>query len=260
MDIALVIGLLFGVGAILFGNKLEHGLIQDVMGGPAAIIVVGGTIGAVVVQFPPDVLKGMGKWMGRLFRTKHVDHAKLIDEIVELATRARREGILGLEKLAPNVSDPFLSRALMMAIDGADSNTIRSTMEISMAQEEDEAETVGKAFEAAGGYAPTVGIIGAVLGLIQVMKNLSDIATVGAGIATAFVATIYGVALSNLIMMPLGGRVKLRAKEEAHLKEMMLQGVLAIQEGTNPKLVRDRLNSFLKESERSKGGEAAPAG
>jgi chemotaxis protein MotA len=260
MDLPLVFGLLFGVGMILFGNKLEHGLVEDLIGLPAFIIVIGGTVGAVVVQFPPDVLKNMGKWLRKLFKTEHVDHGKLIDEIVDLATRARREGILGLEKLAPNVSNPFLSRALMMAIDGADSTTIRDTMEISMAQEEDEAETVGKAFEAAGGYSPTVGIIGAVLGLIGVMKNLSDIEAVGRGIATAFVATIYGVAFANLIMMPLGGRVKLRAKEDAHVKEMMLQGVLAIQEGTNPKLVRDRLSSFLKESERAAAAAAAGGG
>ncbi|MBM4376301.1 MAG: flagellar motor protein [Deltaproteobacteria bacterium] len=254
MDISLLFGLLFGIACILVGNNLEHGSINDVVGGPAALIVLGGTVGAVFVQFPPDVIKGMGGWFSRLLKNKHVDHAKLIDEIVDLATRARREGILGLEKLAPNVSHPFLSRALMMAIDGADSNTIRDTMEISMQQEEESAENVGKAFEAAGGYAPTVGIIGAVLGLMQVMKNLSDIEAVGRGIATAFIATVYGVAFANLIMMPLGGRVKLRAKEASHLQEMMLQGVLAIQEGTNPKLVRDRLTSFLKESERPQGG------
>lgn len=256
MDLGLVFGLIFGMGAVLLGNNLEHGLVSDLIGGPAAIIVLGGTVGAVFVQFPPDIIKGMGKWLGKLFKNAHIDHGKLIEEIVDLATRARREGILGLEKLAPNVSHPFLSRALMMAIDGADSNTIRDTMEISMQQEEEEAENVGKAFEAAGGYAPTVGIIGAVLGLIGVMKNLSDIEAVGRGIATAFIATIYGVAFANMIMMPLGGRVKLRAKESSHLQEMMLQGVLAIQEGTNPKLVRDRLNSFLKENERPKGGEA----
>ncbi len=259
MDLGLVFGLCFGIGMILFGNKLEHGLIKDVMGGPAAIIVIGGATGAVIVQFPVDVLKNMGKWVGKMFKAHHVDAKALIEEIVDLATRARREGILGLEKLAPNVSDPFLSRALIMAIDGADSNTIRDTMEITMAQAEEEGETVGKAFEAMGGYAPTVGIIGAVLGLIQVMKNLSDIEAVGKGIATAFVATIYGVGISNLICMPLGGRIKLRAKEETMIKEMLLQGVLAIQEGTNPKLVRDRLSSYLKDSERqaTEGGEGA---
>ncbi|MSP25679.1 MAG: flagellar motor protein [Myxococcales bacterium] len=253
MDLSLVFGLCFGIGMVLFGNKLEHGLIKDLSGGPAAIIVFGGTFGAVAVQYPPDVLRNMKKWLIKMFKSHNTNPKALIEEIVDLATRARREGILGLEKLAPNVSDPFLARALIMAIDGADSNAIRDTMEITMAQEEEEGETAGKAFEAAGGYAPTVGIIGAVLGLIQVMKNLTDIDAVGAGIATAFIATIYGVGFANLIAMPLGGRIKLRAVEERMMKEMLLQGVLAIQEGTNPKLVRDRLSSYLKDHERKAG-------
>ncbi len=250
MDFGLLFGLIFGVGAVLFGNKLEHGLIRDVVGGPAALIVIGGTIGAVCVQFPMGVMKDSIAWFGKMFKKQAVDAHALVDEIVELATRARREGILGLEKLAPNVSDAFLSRALMMAIDGADSNTIRDTMEIIMAQDEEEGENAAKAFEAAGGYAPTVGIIGAVLGLIQVMKNLSDMDAVGTGIATAFIATIYGVAFANMLMLPIAGRIKLRVKDEANIKEMMLQGVLAIQEGTNPKLVRDRLTSFIKDADK----------
>lgn len=255
MDIALLIGLIFGTGMVLLGNKLEHGLIKDIAGFPAAIIVIGGTIGAVIVQFPPEQLKGMVLWTKKLIRKPKTDIPALINEIVELATRARREGILGLEKLAPNVSDPFLSRALLMAIDGADSATIRDTMEISMTQEEEVGENAAKAYEAAGGYAPTVGIIGAVLGLIQVMKNLSDMEAVGQGIATAFIATIYGVAFANMLCLPLGGRIKLRVKEETNIKEMMLQGVLAIQEGTNPKLVRDRLNSFVKEEHQARVAE-----
>ncbi len=256
MDLGLLFGLVFGIGAVLFGNKLEHGLIRDVVGGPAALIVIGGTLGAVIVQFPIPVLKDSVKWLGKMFKKQAVDVHALVDEIVALATRARREGILGLEKLAPNVSDTFLSRALMMAIDGADSNTIRDTMEITMGQDEEEGDNAAKAFEAAGGYAPTVGIIGAVLGLIQVMKNLSDMDAVGTGIATAFIATIYGVAFANMLMLPIAGRIKLRVKDEANIKEMMLQGVLAIQEGTNPKLVRDRLTSFIKDA----GKDAEEAG
>jgi len=240
---------------IMLGNKLEHGLVTDMVGGPAAIIVFGGTFGAILTQYPPAQLKALAAWLGKLFKKNTTDVRSLIEEIVELATRARREGILGLEKLAPNVSDPFLARALMMAIDGADSATIRDTMEITMGQEEDVARTSAAALEAAGGYAPTVGIIGAVLGLIQVMKNLSDMDKVGAGIATAFIATIYGVGGANLLFIPMGGRIRVRAAEESNVKEMMLQGVLAIQEGTNPKLVRDRLNSFAKENEKALADE-----
>jgi chemotaxis protein MotA len=152
---------------------------------------------------------------------------------------------LALEKVAATASDPFLSKALIMAIDGADSTTLRETMEITIGQQEEHGEDAAKAFEAAGGYSPTVGIIGAVLGLIKVMSNLSDIAAVGEGIAGAFVATIYGVFVANVLFLPLGGRIKLRLREEITMKEMTLIGVLAIQEGMNPKLVRDRLSEFV---------------
>jgi len=256
MDLSFILGLFFGMAMILIGNHLEHGELRDMIGGPAALIVFGGTFGAVLVHATPDTIKAMGKWFKELMFKPKVDAQALIDEIVELATRARREGILGLEKLAPNVSDPFLARALMMAIDGADSNTIRETMEIAMSAEEEDGNNAAKCWEAAGGYAPTVGIIGAVLGLIQVMKNLQDIEAVGRGIATAFIATIYGVGGANLLFIPIGGRIKLRVNEAMNIKEMMLQGVLAIQEGTNPKLVRDRLSSFLKAEERQKEAEA----
>jgi chemotaxis protein MotA len=250
MDLGLAVGLLVAFVSIVVGNMLEHGEIGDMVGGPAALIVFGGTFGSLIVNSTNDVLKECIKWFGRLMRKPAVDPPALIEEIVELATRARREGILGLEKLAPNVSDPFLSRALMMAIDGADSNTIRGTMEISMSQEESQGTLAAKALEAAGGYAPTIGIIGAVLGLIQVMKNLDNMEMVGKGIASAFVATIYGVGVANILLIPMGSRIRTRLAEGMNIKEMMLQGVLAIQEGTNPKLVRDRLRSFLKESER----------
>ncbi len=255
MDFSFVVGLFFGALMILIGNKLEHGELRDMIGGPAAIIVFGGTLGAVLVHATPATIRAMGKWFKMLMYKPTAQPQKLIDEIVDLATKARREGILGLEKLAPNVSEPFLARALMMAIDGADSATIRETMEIAMTAEEEEGADAAKSWEAAGGYAPTVGIIGAVLGLIQVMKNLQDIEAVGRGIATAFIATIYGVGGANLLFIPIGGRIKLRVKEIMNIKEMMLQGVLAIQEGTNPKLVRDRLSSFLKDEDRINDGE-----
>ena len=222
------------------------------------MIVIGGTIGAVLVQFPLGVCAAAVKSIGKLVKKPGGNAAKLVDEIVDYANRARREGILGLEKLAPGASDPFLSKALMMAVDGADSNTIRDTLEILIAEEEEHGENAAKVYEAAGGYSPTIGIIGAVLGLIHVMSNLSDITAVGTGIAAAFVATIYGVAAANILFLPLAGRIKFRVKEETKLKELMLMGVLGIQEGMNPKLVRDRLSGFLH-GRSDKPAEAAGA-
>jgi chemotaxis protein MotA len=252
-----LIGMAFALFCILVGNVLEGGHLGSIIGGPAALIVVGGTIGAVMVQYPISTLLAAVKAAGGTFKKPSQDGHKLIDEIVDYANRARRDGILGLEKIAGNASDPYLAKALMMAIDGVDSTTLRETMEITIAQQEEHGEDAAKAFEAAGGYSPTVGIIGAVLGLIHVMSNLSDISAVGEGIAGAFVATIYGVAVANIVFLPLGGRIKLRLREEITMKELMLVGVLAIQEGMNPKLVRERLSEFVHSPA---GAKAAPAG
>ena len=255
------IGMLFALFAILVGNVLEGGHLRSILGGPAALIVVGGTIGAVMVQYPIPTLIAAVKAAGGTFKKPTQDGHKLIEEIVDYANRARRDGILALEKVAASASDPFLAKALTMAIDGADSTTLRQTMEIAITMQEEHGEDGAKAFEAAGGYSPTVGIIGAVLGLIHVMSNLSDIAAVGEGIAGAFVATIYGVAVANIIFLPLGGRIKLRLREEITMKELTLVGVLAIQEGMNPKLVRERLSEFVHEpgGKKSEGGEPAKA-
>jgi chemotaxis protein MotA len=239
------IGIVIALVMILLGNSLEGGHLGSLVQGTAAMIVIGGTIGAIFVQFPIPTVMGAVKDLGKTFKKPAVEPEKLVEEIVDYANRARRDGILTLEKVAPNASDPFLSKALMMAIDGADSNTLRSTMEITMEQAAELGEDSAKVYEAMGGYAPTVGIIGAVLGLIHVMSNLSDINAVGHGIAAAFVATIYGVGFANVLALPLGGRIKLMVREETLLRTMMLTGVLAIQEGMNPKLVRERLAGFL---------------
>jgi len=230
----------------------------SIVGGPAALIVVGGTIGAVMVQYPIGTLLGALKSAASTFKKAPDDPEKLVELLVDYANRARRDGILALEKVAEAAPNPFLRKALMMAVDGADATTLRETMEIAIGQEEEHSEDHAKAFEAAGGYAPTVGIIGAVLGLIHVMSNLSDINAVGHGIAAAFVATIYGVAVANIVFLPLAGRIKLGVREKVTTREMILNGVLAIQAGMNPKLVRERLAEFLHAHPAPKGG--APAG
>lgn len=251
-----IIGIVVALVAIIFGNVLEGGHLGSMVGGPAAMIVLGGTIGAVMVQYPLSTLSGAVKAAIATFKKAPEDPEKLLDELVDYANRARREGILALEKVAEAASDAFLKKALMMAVDGADATTVRETMELAIGQEEEHGEDHAKAFEAAGGYSPTIGIIGAVLGLIHVMSNLSDINAVGHGIAAAFVATIYGVAAANILFLPLGGRIKLRVRERTQLREMVLAGVLAIQSGMNPKLVRERLSEYVH----GKGGAAKAGG
>ena len=244
MDLASIIGILLGMGAVVGGNLLEGGSIGQITQPTAFIIVIGGTIGAVTLQFPMSTLIDSVKGAKSVFSMPPDRGGKLVDEIVSYATTARKEGILALEPLAPKASDPFLTRALMMAVDGADSNAMRASLEASIHQVEEHGEDLAKVYEAAGGFSPTVGIIGAVLGLIQVMSNLSDVSKVGHGIATAFVATVYGVAFANLICLPIAGKLKLRAREAVAVMELMLEGSLAIQEGMNPKLIRERLNAL----------------
>jgi len=256
-----LLGVFVALGMILLGNTIEGGHIGSIIGGPAFMIVVGGTIGAVIVQFPLATIKGALSGAMGTFKKMKNDPQKLIEEIVGYANLARKDGILALEKLAPQASDPFLAKALMMAVDGADSNTLRETMELAIHHHEEHGEDGAKVFEAGGGYSPTIGIIGAVLGLIHVMANLSDINAVGSGIAAAFVATIYGVAAANIFFLPLAGRIKMRVREECNMLNMMLAGVLAIQEGMNPKLVQERLGEFAPSHGKGKahGGAMEPA-
>ncbi len=255
MDIGILLGIGVAFGMILAGNALEGGHLSSLWGLPAMMIVLGGTVGAVLVQFPlPIVKSAMGSLSGLMKNPTH-EPEKILEQIVDFAQRARKDGILALEKVAGEAHHPFLAKGILMAVDGSDSNAIRSTLEVVISQDEEHSENSAKVFEAAGGYCPTVGIIGAVLGLIHVMSNLSDINKVGAGIAAAFVATIYGVAMSNIFFLPLAGRIKMRHQEEVRVMELMLSGVLAIQEGLNPKLVRERLAAYV--GSHDKAGAAA---
>jgi chemotaxis protein MotA len=189
----------------------------------------------------------------KLFKPPPSRTGKLIEEFVELSQLARKEGVLGLEKVAESASHPLLRKGILMAVDGSDSEVIRSTLETAMEQDEEHATNSAKVFEAAGGYAPTVGIIGAVLGLIHVMSDLTDIEKVGQGIAVAFVATIYGVAAANIVFLPLAGRIKMIHQSSARDMDLILNGILAIQAGLNPKVVRERLAAYLPHGHKAEG-------
>lgn len=254
MDLGTLLGLVIGIGMILGGDLMEGGKISQILQPTAAMIVFGGTIGATMIQFPLRTFIRALKAIRTTVVEPRNQVAKLIEDIVSFATIARKDGIVSLEGLMPDDTPPFLRRAIMMAVDGADSAAMRVALETSINQAEEEGEDIAKVYETAGGYAPTIGIIGAVLGLIQVMSHLSDIEKVGEGIATAFVATIYGVGFANLICLPLGGKLKHRNREAIAFKEIMLEGALAIQEGMNPKLVRERLSTLAQEVENDSSG------
>jgi chemotaxis protein MotA len=263
LDIATLIGLLLAVGGILVGNALEGGKVSSILQPTAALIVFGGTLGAVFVTYPmPIVLRGF-KAAAQIFGNRSSDARGLLDEIVRYAQKARKEGIISLEAEVRNASDPFLKRAILMAIDGVDSKTMHETLDLELTEMNEQGELSAKVYEAAGGYAPTIGILGAVLGLIHVMQNLSDVSKVGEGIAVAFVATIYGVGSANILFLPAGGKLKVKHREEMVLREMMMHGAIAIQEGQNPKLIEDKLSAFLQEKRKAaededKGKKAAP--
>jgi chemotaxis protein MotA len=257
MDLASIIGLVVAFAAILGGQVLEGGHIASILQPTAAVIVLGGTLGAVAVQFSSKALKQALRDVKLIFRPVPVDHGAAVEQIVALASKARREGLISIEKDASALEDPFMRRAFEMAIDGTESKALRNALEMEITHAETEGEVSAKVFEAAGGYAPTVGIIGAVLGLIHVMENLADPSKLGSGIAVAFVATVYGVVTANLVLLPMAGKLKLRHQESIVSMEVVLEGVCAITDGEHPQLIERKLSIYNSaRHEGSSRGEA----
>ncbi len=244
IDFASILGLIVGVGGIVGGLIMEGGSVREIVGPTALMIVLGGTLGAVLVTTPLGKLAGAMRGLGKVFLERMEDPGAVIDQIVEYSTKARKNGIVALEKAADEAPDRFLGKALNLAVDGTDLQELRRMMELEIELEDRVAESEARVFESAGGYSPTIGIIGAVLGLIQVMKDLTDISKVGHGIATAFVATIYGVGFANLFFLPAGGKIRARAHQRAQTREMVLEGIIGIVEGLNPKLIRLKLEAY----------------
>lgn len=238
-------GLIVATAGILGGLVLEGGHIQDVQQVTAALIVIGGTLGAVMITTPARTLLRAFRALPRIFVEPEDPRPETLGIMISLAGKARQSGLVSLDSELETISDAFLRKALMLGIDGTDPNELRNIMNLEIAREEAEAESISHVLDSAGGYAPTIGIIGAVLGLIQVMKHLGNIEEVGQGIAVAFVATIYGVALANLILLP--GAAKLRASfaEQTRSREMIVEGITSILEGLNPRLIRMKMEAFL---------------
>jgi len=244
LDFASIGGIVVAMGGILGGLLLEGGKIKDVSQFTAALIVLGGTFGAVMVSTPLVVLKGALLRLIHVFLDQTQPPDAAIEELIGYATKARKNGLVSLEREAMEIKDPFLRKALTLGVDGTDIQEIRGMMQLEMEISEHRAQEEAKVFESAGGYSPTVGIIGAVMGLIQVMKNLANIEEVGHGIAVAFVATVYGVAIANLFLLPAANKIKCRIQSDMELKELKLEGVIGIVEGLNPKLISSKLDAY----------------
>jgi chemotaxis protein MotA len=245
-DFATLGGIVLAIGGLVGGLLMEGGRLQDIAQITSVLIVLGGTIGAVMISTPLSVLIRAAKQLRSVFFTSTESLSDRIEEIVALANHARRAGIVSLEAQASSIEDPFLRKALELAVDGVELARIRDIMEFEIELFERDADAEAKVFEAAGGYAPTIGIIGAVLGLIQVMKNLANVDEVGRGIAVAFVATVYGVASANLFFLPAAGKLKARTHELLRMRELTLEGVLGIAAGVNHRLIRTKLEAFLR--------------
>ena len=243
-DLSTLAGIGVALGGIIGGLLLEKGNIQDVAQATAAMIVLGGTLGAVLVTTPLKVFLRALKGLRYAFLEESGTTTGLIDSLIQLASKARKNGIVSLEGDAASIADPFLRKAVNLAVDGTDLQDLRRMMEIDASIAEHAGEAEAKVWEAAGGYAPTIGIIGAVMGLIQVMKHLEDIKAVGHGIAVAFVATVYGVGSANIFFLPVANKLKARTRESLLRKEMMLEGVCGIVEGLNPTLIRLKLEAY----------------
>ncbi len=245
MDILSITGLLIGIGAIVGGNIMEGGHTDSLLQFTAFVIVTGGTIGAVMVQTPVPVFMRALQIVPWVFLPPKVDYTEAIEKITEWSTVARKEGLLGLESIAEEEPDLFARKGLQLLVDGSEPEMIRNILEVDITVKEDRDIEAAKVFDGCGGYAPTIGIIGAVMGLIHVMNNLADPTKLGTGIAVAFVATIYGVGLANIVFLPMANKLKSLIRQRSQFQEMLVEGIVAISEGENPRNIETKLKGYI---------------
>ncbi|MEX2446395.1 MAG: flagellar motor protein [Dehalococcoidia bacterium] len=262
MGITTVAGLLIATLGIIGGFVVEGGSIASLVNIPGFLIVVVGTLGATVLSFPLDQLKSVPRSYARVLRgAGGVRPREMSGRLVAMADKARREGLLSLEDEAQDIGDDFARKGLMLMIDGTDPEALKSIMEIEIDGAAERAAGEAEVFRAGSGFAPTLGVLGAVLGLIQVLGGLGgDVAALGHGIAVAFVATFYGVGFANVILLPMATKLGVIAAEEGVTRQMILEGVLSIQAGDNPRIVREKLQSFLPPGERTSEDDGGVGG
>jgi chemotaxis protein MotA len=244
-DFLTLLGVTLAVGSIVGGNYLEGGHVSALMQLTAFLIVVGGTLGAVLIQTPlRDFLTAM-KRISRVVATPRFQRKALLDKVLDWSRLARRDGLLSLEKVMGSEKDPFLKKGLTLLIDGVEPEEIRSIMDVQIDNTVTNEANAARVYEAMGGYSPTIGIIGAVLGLIHVMNNLSDPARLGSGIAVAFVATIYGVGFANLFFLPVSNKLKAIYGDQMQFQEMVVDGLTMIADGENPAAIESKLEGYV---------------
>jgi chemotaxis protein MotA len=257
MDKSSILGVVVAVAGIIAGLLMEGGNLGQILQPTAALIVFGGTLGAVLLQFPlPTVLAAFRK-LAHVFAAPKKQNDRLIGQLVAYANKARRQGVVSLDADLAAIKDPFLKQSVMLAVDGTEPTELRKIMRVSLDSITDSEDRLPSVFESAGGFSPTIGILGAVLGLIQVMHHLDNINEVGRGIAVAFVATIYGVGAANLFFLPFAGKLRILLHADQQRREMMLEGVISILEGMNPRMLELKLSGFLESTKAPKRERAA---
>ena len=257
MDKASIGGVFLAIAGIIAGLLIEGGNLGQVLQPTAALIVFGGTLGAVLLQFPLTTVAAAFRSLAHIFAAPRKYDAQLIRQLVAFAYKARRNGVASLDADLEAIQDPFLKQTLMLAVDGTEPAELRKIMRVSLDSITEDEERLPTVFESAGGFSPTIGILGAVLGLIQVMQHLDNINEVGRGIAVAFVATIYGVGIANLFFLPFAGKMRIRIRDMHRRREMMLEGAISILEGMNPRMLEIKLAGFLDDANREQKERAA---
>lgn len=250
MDLMTLIGLVGGIGALMISVLLEGGHITSLGSLPAIVVIAGGTFGATAIGFTFDELKTVPTLLKIAFSEQDHDLNKLIRVIVSFAEKARREGLLALEDDLHSIDEKFLKKGMQLVIDGTDAELVRSIMETELAFIQERHHKGASIFEAAGGYAPTMGIIGTVMGLVHVLGNLKDTDSLGPAIATAFLATLYGIFSANILFLPIAAKLKNRSSSQILLYEVALEGILSVQAGDNPRIVEEKLEAFLPPNKR----------
>ncbi|PTD97333.1 flagellar motor protein [Pseudothauera lacus] len=245
MDAISLAGLILGIAAIVVGQILEGGHVSSLVQPTAALIVLGGTLGAVMLQSPLRVFVDGMRMVKWVFVPPSINHAALITMVVSWSHTARKEGLLALENQIPRLPEPFMQKGLQLLVDGVEPERLRDVMDVEIGAWESQMKLSAKVWEAAGGYAPTIGILGAVMGLIHVMENLSDPSKLGAGIAVAFVATIYGVGSANLIFLPVAKKLMAHIAAMVSQREMLVDGLVGIANGDNPRIIEGRMQGYV---------------
>lgn len=246
MDKLSLIGLLLSIAAIIGGHTIEGGHLDALLQPAAGLIVIGGTLGAVMLQSPFKVFRQGLVMLRWVFRPPKSDTKAVISQMTRWSGLARKEGLLSLENEIRSLRDPFAVKGLQLLVDGAEPLRLREVLEVELATFENQLKASAKIWESAAGYAPTIGILGAVLGLIHVMENLSDPSKLGAGIAVAFVATIYGVGSANLLFLPIAKKLLAYVGDQVAVREMYVDGLVGIANGDNPRIIESRLQGYFE--------------